>query len=114
MTSDLARRRSLLIAALAAVRAKESMPELQMMHRWLDNWTGLGHIVTGMERQGYALSLTKIADDGWRATFHSNPALSADGFATDDKPWRAVQRAAWDALNKEPAQPALHSEDGVA
>jgi len=44
------------------------------------------------------LSLTKITDDGWRATFHSSPALSADGFATDDKPWRAVQVAAWHAL----------------
>jgi hypothetical protein len=32
--SDLARRRSLLIAALVALRVKESMPELEMMHRW--------------------------------------------------------------------------------
>src|SRR5262245_44355279 len=44
-----------------------------------------------MERLGYALSLTKITDDGWRATFHSHPQLSADGFATDAKPWRAVR-----------------------
>ena len=64
----------------------------------------LGHVVVGMERQGYALSLTNITDDGWRATFHSNPQLSADGFATDDKPWRAVQRAAWEALTKKTAR----------
>ena len=55
-------------AALVALRVKESMPELEMMHRWLDNWAGVGLITTGMERQGYALSLTKITDDGWRAT----------------------------------------------
>jgi hypothetical protein len=42
-----------------------------------------------MERQGYALSLTKITDDGWRATFHSHPGMSANGFATDGKPLRA-------------------------
>ena len=53
MTSsdDLARRRNLLIAALVALRVKASMPELDMMHRWLDNWTGVGLIATGMERQ---------------------------------------------------------------
>jgi hypothetical protein len=31
-----------------------------MMHRWLDNWTGLGLIATGMERQGYQLHLTNV------------------------------------------------------
>jgi len=58
--SDLARRRSLLIAALVALRVKESMPELVRMHRWLDNWVGVGLIAIGMERQGYVLSLTEI------------------------------------------------------
>ena len=60
MRSDLARRRSLLIAALVALRVKESMPELVRMHRWLDNWVGVGLIAIGMERQGYVLSLTEI------------------------------------------------------
>jgi hypothetical protein len=45
-----------------------------------------------MKRRSRPLSLTKITDDGWRATFHSHSALSADAFATDDKPWRAVRR----------------------
>jgi len=53
-----------------------------------------------------ALSLTTITDDGWRARFHSDPSLSTDGFATDDKPWRVVQRAAWDALTKTRIPPA--------
>ena len=53
-----------------------------------------------MERQGYALSLTKITDDGWRATFHSHPSMSADGAATAEKPWAGVQEATWSALLK--------------
>jgi hypothetical protein len=60
VTPDLARRRSLLVAALVALRVKASEPELIAVHCWLDNWAGVGLIVTGMERQGYALSLTKI------------------------------------------------------
>src|SRR5262245_59580315 len=94
MTSDFERRRSLLIEALATLHE----PELALVHQWLDNWSGLGHLVVGMEGQGYALSLTKISADGWRATFHAHQQLSADGVATDEKPWRAVQLAAWNAL----------------
>jgi hypothetical protein len=88
--------------------------DLVAAHRireWLDNWKGLGHVVVGMERQGYALSLTKITDDGWRATFHSHPALSADGFATDDKPWGAVQCAAWEALGKRDQEAPASAEN---
>jgi len=44
MLSDLARRRSLLIAALVALRVK-----LEMMHRWLDNWDGVGFMAMGMD-----------------------------------------------------------------
>ena len=94
MPTELERRRSLLTAALGfALVDTQGMPapkEIQLVREWLDNWKGLGHVVVGMERQGYALSLTKITGDGWRATFHSNPQLSADGFATDAKPWRGL------------------------
>jgi len=75
--------------------------------------TSIGHVVVGMERQGYSLSLTKITDDGWRATFHSNPQLSADGFATDAKPWRAVQLAAWEALKTSAGIPTHHGDDAI-
>jgi hypothetical protein len=70
MTTDLARRRSLLTAALAAVGVKQDEPELAMVpagsgpgrraaaawiassvHRWLDSWQGLGDVVTG-DRDG--------------------------------------------------------------
>ena len=37
----------------------------------------------------------------WRATFARDAMTSADGFGTGDTPWRAVQRAAWDALTKQ-------------
>lgn len=101
--SDVDRRRALLTAALGFLQIDEpKVPHtgLSALHAWLDSWRGIGDIVAGMERQGYALSLTKIHDDGWRATFHKHPMLSADGFGTDEKPWRAVQQAAWPALKQ--------------
>ena len=54
---DAARRRSFLVAALAAVRVKSPAPELSVVHPWLDSWSGLGRIVVGMQRQGYELTL---------------------------------------------------------
>src|SRR5713101_4782552 len=102
MSTDLERRRSLLTAALGFAlvdtKGKPAPKETQLVREWLDNWKGIGQVVTGMDRQGYALSLTKIIDDGWRATFHRYPAMSADGFETDEKPWHAVQQSAWEAL----------------
>jgi hypothetical protein len=70
VTHDLARRRSLLTAALAAVRVKQDEPELAMVHRWLDTWRGLGDVVTGMARQDYDLASTRFDGRGWRATFY--------------------------------------------
>jgi hypothetical protein len=94
--SDLDRRRALLTAALGFLRIDQVKPShsgLTALHSWLDSWRGIGDVVGGMERQGYALTLTKIFDDGWRATFHHHPTLSADGFGTAEKPWRAVRPA---------------------
>ncbi len=71
---------------------------LTALHAWLDSWTGLGHVVVGMEHQGYALSLGKIHGDGWRASFYADAMTSATGFATAPTPWQAVQRAAWMAM----------------
>jgi hypothetical protein len=61
MTRD---RRALLLAALGFLQLREQPPEVAMLHRWLDSWKGLGLIVTGMERQGYDVSLTRYADRG--------------------------------------------------
>ena len=55
-----------------------------------------------MHRQGYDLQLTQYDDRGWRATFYTtgmeHSPTSATGTAWERTPWRATQRAAWDAL----------------
>ncbi|HEY7138738.1 MAG TPA: hypothetical protein VIE44_01445 [Methylomirabilota bacterium] len=100
---DLARRRRLLVAALAAARLAAAgvvAPALADCARWLDRWTGLGLVAAGMARQGFDLELTRFGDEGWRATFSpAGRAHSAvSGSAWEATPWRAVQRAAWEAL----------------
>lgn len=100
---DLARRRRLLVATLAATRlaaAAGAGPVLTNCRRWLDRWAGVGLVAAGMARQGFDLELTRFGDEGWRATF--SPAGRAHSVATgsawEATPWRAVQRAAWEAL----------------
>ena len=69
-----ARRRSLLTAALGFAlldtRGKPMPPEVQTVRTWLDTWTGIGHVVTGMARQDYDLELTRYDGRGWGATFY--------------------------------------------
>ena len=55
-----------------------------------------------MERHGYAVSLRKIHDDGWAVTFQQHQLLASEGFAAAPTPFRAVQEAAWRALNHKP------------
>ena len=88
-------RRALLVAALGFIQLQPQAPALRALHTWLDSWAGVGHIVTGMERHGFDLTLSKIHGAGWRASFYGNPMTSADGFAVAATPWTAVQRAAW-------------------
>ena len=75
---------------------------LHALRTWLDSWAGIGRVAVGMHRQGFDLQLTQYDDRGWRATFYAtgiehSPA-SATGTAWGRTPWRATQRAAWDAL----------------
>jgi hypothetical protein len=42
---------------------------VNLLHRWLDSWTGLGLITVGVERQGFRLSLSHITEGEWRAMF---------------------------------------------
>jgi hypothetical protein len=46
-----------------------SMPSydraLHALRTWLDSWSGIGHIVVGMARQGYDLQLTRYDEKGW-------------------------------------------------
>ena len=95
------RRRSNLTAALGFLRLPPTVPELQLLHRWLDTWTGVGLITGGVERRGLRLSLSHIADGEWRATFMESDRWAPRGFGVAPTPWRAVQRASWAAVNKE-------------
>jgi hypothetical protein len=56
------RRRLLLHAALGFLDLPPRAPELRLLHRWLDTWTGLGLIVVGVERQGLRFSLSHIGE----------------------------------------------------
>ena len=107
--ADANRRRRLLVAALGFLQLEPRARELRLLHGWLSTWNGIGLIAAGMERHGYALSLCKIRDDGWAASFDHHPMLAPDGFATAATPWAAVQRAAWAAMRAgQPEQAARH------
>jgi hypothetical protein len=46
------RRLASLRAALGFLQLEPRAPELRLLHRWLDTWTGLGLVVAGVERRG--------------------------------------------------------------
>src|SRR5215470_6435156 len=93
----------LLRAALGFALVPPTEPLLRLLHRWLDTWSGIGHVVAGMARQGYDLELRRYDGQGWRAAFfpsgfeHSLTAHAGTAFAPS--PWQAVQNAAGDALD---------------
>jgi len=98
-------RAPLLRAAVGFCLVPPTEPELQLLHRWMDCWRGVGDVVTGMTRQGFEISL---GDHGgqWIAVFYEGhggyETLAAAGNAQAPTPWRAVQGAAWAALRKQP------------
>jgi hypothetical protein len=86
---DLDRRRRLLRAALAAVLVPAQAPELQLLHRWLGTWTGIGLIVVGCSAR------EERATDGygngdWRVTFRVTGLAHSitGGSAWESTPWR--------------------------
>jgi hypothetical protein len=91
-------------AALAAVLVKADAPELRLMREWLDSWAGIGRIIVGMTHQGFQMSLGEHGAGQWIAVFYSghggHESVAAAGTAQAPTPWRAVQRAAWEALKK--------------
>ena len=92
------RRLASLRAALGFLQLAARVPELRLLHRWLDTWTGLGLVVVGVERQGLRFSLSHIAEGEWRATFMAHPMFAAAGFGVAKTPWQAVQMASWEAV----------------
>jgi hypothetical protein len=99
-------RRALLTAALAFLQLPPQMSAHAVLHAWLDSWTGLGHVIVGMERLGFRASLTRL-DDHWRARFSTHPMISDDGYGVAATPWGAVQQAAWQVM-KRADQPTGH------
>jgi hypothetical protein len=86
---------------LGFLRLPPTEPELQLLHRCFDNWHGLGLVTVGVGRRGLRLSLSHIADGGWRAYFMGdNAKLAPVGYGVAPTPWRAVQRAAWAVLSR--------------
>jgi hypothetical protein len=45
-------------------------PELRLVHRWLDSWSGIGLIVAGMSHQGFTVSLGEHGVGRWIAVFY--------------------------------------------
>ena len=80
------------------------MPELRLLHRWLDSWSGIGLIVVGMRHQGFQVSLGEHGAGQWIAVFYSghggHKPVAAAGTSQAETPWQAVQRAAWAVLKK--------------
>src|SRR6266542_2135878 len=77
---------------------------LHALRSCLDCWSGIGHVVVGMARQGYDLQLTRYDEKGWRATFYTtgmeHSITSATASAWERTSWHATQRAAWEALRE--------------
>ena len=90
-------------AALGFLQLPPRVPELRLLHRWLDTWTGLGLVVVGVERQGFRFSMSHIGEGEWRAYFMASPMLAPAGFGVAETPWQAVQRAAWAAVGQDGA-----------
>ena len=61
------RRLANLRAALGFLHLAPRAPELRLLHRWLDTWTGLCLMVVGVERQGLRFSLTHLAEGEWES-----------------------------------------------
>ena len=93
-------RRLSLRAALAFALVPDNAPEVQLVRRWLNNWSGIGLIIAGMARQGWDVQLTAYAARDWRANFFPVGIAHSivGGSAWEPTPWRAVQRAAWGTL----------------
>ena len=89
-------------AVLGFATLEPRSAELHQLHRWVDTWRGIGDILVGMHRAGWDVQLTEYGDAHWRATFYvTGQAHSvAGGSAWEATPWRAVQRAAWQAISR--------------
>jgi hypothetical protein len=95
-------------------KAPPASPTLFALKAWLGSWRGVGLVTDSMSRQGYDLALTSD-EHGWRATFlhrdHLVRPWVGQVLAWWSTPWRAVQEAAWRALNARQAQDVSPTEE---
>ena len=103
MPDHLAARSARLLAALGfmEIASRGLKPDAAgALERWLHSWAGLGAVLDGMRAQGFDVEL-KQYPSAWRATFYPTGIAHSivHGSAYEATPWRAVQRAAWAALN---------------
>ena len=96
------RRRALLTAALGFLQLRRDPPEGATLRRYLETWRGLGDVVTGVNAQGYDLELRQFPR-GWRANLYPTGTAHSSRVATawEPTPWRAMQVAAWRAVNRQ-------------
>jgi hypothetical protein len=94
------------------VLAKARAPALALVHRWLDNWSGVGLVIAGMTHQGWDVQLTTYAAHDWRANFFPVGIAHSivGGSAWEPTPWRAVQRAAWEPIDAVNVTSRVHSK----
>ncbi len=61
----------LLRAALGFLELRPAPQDTALiaLRSWLNSWTGIGAVATGMAHQDYDLQLTRYDARGWRATF---------------------------------------------
>ena len=106
VVASIAHRRALLSAALGFIHLDRSNepkpPALTALARWMDSWPGLGAVAVGMAAQGYDLQFTEYSGENWRATFFVTGMAHSivKGSVYEPTPWRAVQQAASEALNR--------------
>ena len=94
--------RSTFITTLAFAHLPPHEPELRLLHRYLDSRRGIGDLVGGMHRAGWDVQMTEYGDGHWRATFYVTGQAHSiiGGSAWEPAPWRAVQKAASEALRQ--------------
>jgi hypothetical protein len=94
------RRRAVLLAVLGFLQREPHAPELQQLHRWLDNWRGVGLLAIGLHRIGYDLDLRQYGDGRWCASFYVTgfAHLTLGRSSGEATAWRAVQRTGRDAM----------------
>ena len=89
-------RRSLLLAALGFALLEGRRASLGALRSWLSIWTGIGHVIGGMQRQGYDVQLTHYDERGWRAAFYvsgmEHSATSSTASAGSQPPARSTTR----------------------